>query len=84
MGWWIGRKAGPAVFDRPDSRLFRAEYVDRAQARFDRNGARTIVLARFVPVVRTFVTVMAGIARMEFRRFAVLSAIGGIGWTTVR
>jgi membrane-associated protein len=83
VGWWMGRKAGPAVFDRPDSRLFRAEYVDRAQAFFDRNGARTIVLARFVPVVGTFVSVMAGVARTEFRHFAVLSAIGGIVWTTV-
>jgi membrane-associated protein len=83
VGWWMGRKAGPAVFDRPDSRLFRAEYVHRARAFFDRNGARTIVLARFVPVVRTFVSVMSGVARTEFRRFAVLSAIGGIVWTTV-
>ena len=83
VGWWMGHKAGPAVFDRPDSRLLRAEYVDRAQAFFDRNGARTIVLARFVPVVRTFVSVMAGVARTAFRRFAVLSAIGGIVWTTV-
>ncbi len=81
-GWLIGRKAGPAVFDRPDSRFFKAHHVVRAQAFFDRNGARTIILARFVPVVRTFATVMAGVARMDFRRFAIYSAIGGILWTT--
>ena len=81
-GWLIGRKAGPAVFDRPDSRFFKAHHVVRAQAFFDRNGARTIVLARFVPVVRTFATVMAGAARMDFRRFAIYSAIGGVLWTT--
>jgi membrane-associated protein len=80
VGWWIGRKAGPAIFDRPDSRLFKAQYVERAHHFFERNGARTIFLARFVPVVRTFVTVMAGVARMDFRRFAALSAIGGVVW----
>jgi membrane-associated protein len=82
VGWWIGRKAGPAVFDRPDSRLFKRRHVERAQEFFDRNGARTIVLARFVPVVRTFATVMAGVARMDFRRFALYSLIGGVAWTT--
>jgi membrane-associated protein len=82
VGWWIGRRAGPAVFDRPDSRLFKARYVDHARAFFQRNGARTVILARFVPVVRTFATVMAGAARMDFRRFAVYSLIGGIAWTT--
>jgi membrane-associated protein len=82
VGWWIGRKAGPAVFERPDSRLFRQRHVQRAQEFFDRNGARTIVLARFVPVVRTFATVMAGVARMDFRRFALYSLVGGVAWTT--
>jgi membrane-associated protein len=82
-GWWIGRKAGPAVFDRPDSRLFKARHVERAREFFERNGARTIVLARFVPVVRTFATVMAGAARMDFRRFALYSVIGGVAWTTL-
>ena len=73
VGWWIGRKAGPAVFQREDSRLFKQRHVQRAQDFFDRNGARTIVLARFVPVVRTFATVMAGVARMDVRHFALYS-----------
>jgi len=81
VGYWIGRTAGPAVFDRPDSRFFKARHVERAQEFFDRNGARTIVLARFVPVVRTLATVMAGAARMDFRRFAIYSVIGGLAWT---
>ncbi|MCO7220055.1 DedA family protein [Klenkia sp. PcliD-1-E] len=80
VGYWIGRKAGPAVFNRPDSRLFKAEYVARSQAFFDRNGARTILLARFVPIVRTFATVMAGASRMDLRRYAIYSVIGGIAW----
>jgi membrane-associated protein len=81
-GWWIGRRAGTAIFNRPDSRLFKRRHVDQAQRFFDRNGGRTIVLARFVPVVRTFATVMAGVARMDFRRFTLYSVIGGIAWTT--
>ncbi|MEI4272142.1 VTT domain-containing protein [Klenkia sp. LSe6-5] len=80
VGYWIGRTAGPAVFNRPDSRLFKAEYVARSQAFFDRNGARTILLARFVPIVRTFATVMAGASRMDLRRYAIYSVIGGIAW----
>ena len=83
VGYWIGRTAGPAVFDRPDSRFFKARHVERAQEFFDRNGARTIVLARFVPVVRTLATVMAGVARMDFRRFVLYSVIGGLAWTIV-
>jgi membrane-associated protein len=80
VGYWIGRKAGPAVFNRPDSRLFKAEYVARSQAFFERNGVRTVLLARFVPVVRTFATVMAGAARMDLRRYALYSVVGGIAW----
>lgn len=80
VGWWIGRKAGPAVFRRPDSRLFKADHVDRSQAFFDRHGPRTVLLARFVPVVRTFATVMAGASRMDLRRFALWSALGGVLW----
>jgi membrane-associated protein len=80
VGYWIGRTAGPAVFNRPDSRLFKAEYVERSHDFFERNGTRTIILARFVPVVRTFATVMAGASRMEFRRYVVYSVIGGIAW----
>jgi membrane-associated protein len=80
VGYWIGYKAGPAVFNKPDSRLFRQEYVDRSHEFFERYGARTIVLARFVPIVRTFATVMAGASRMRFRTYAVYSVIGGVLW----
>ena len=80
VGYWIGRKAGPAVFNRPDSRLFKQEYVEKSHAFFERYGARTIVLARFVPIVRTFATVMAGASRMRFRTYAVYSVVGGVLW----
>lgn len=80
VGYGIGYRAGPAIFNRPDSRLFKREYVDKTHAFFERYGARAIVLARFVPIVRTFITVIAGVGRMDFRRYAVYSTIGGILW----
>jgi membrane-associated protein len=80
VGYWIGYKAGPAVFNKPDSRLFRQEYVDRSHDFFEKYGARTIVLARFVPIVRTFATVMAGASRMRFAVYAAYSVIGGVLW----
>jgi membrane-associated protein len=82
VGYWIGRKAGPTIFSRPDSKLFRQEYVDRTQHFFDHYGPRAIILARFIPVVRTFITVMAGVGRMNFRTYIVYTAIGGILWAT--
>jgi membrane-associated protein len=81
VGYWIGRQAGPRVFDRPRSRLFRPEYVIRSQAFFDRYGRATVIVARFVPVVRTVATVMAGVGRMRFSLFALYSVIGGVLWT---
>jgi membrane-associated protein len=80
VGYWIGYQAGPAVFNKPNSRIFRQEYVDRSHDFFERYGARTIVLARFVPIVRTFATVMAGASRMRFSVYAAYSVIGGVLW----
>ena len=79
-GYFIGFRAGPAVFNKPDSRLFKTEYVERSHAFFERNGNKTIVLARFVPIVRTFATVMAGASRMGFRSYTIFSLIGGVAW----
>lgn len=80
VGYWIGLKAGPALFRRPDSRLFKQVYVDRTGLFFERYGARAIVLARFIPIVRTFITAVAGVGRMDMRRYLTYSAIGGIIW----
>jgi membrane-associated protein len=82
VGYAIGRRAGPAVFRRPDSRFFRQEYVDKTSAFFDTYGGRAIVLARFVPIVRTFITVMAGAGRMDYRKYMTYTVIGGILWGT--
>jgi membrane-associated protein len=79
-GYWIGRSAGPAVFDKPRSRLFKPQHVAKTQEFFDRYGNRAIVLGRFVPIVRTFITVMAGVGRMDPRRYFTYSVIGGVAW----
>jgi membrane-associated protein len=81
VGYWIGYRAGPVVFDRPDSRFFRPEYVARSQAFFDRFGSWTIIVGRFVPIVRTVATVMAGVARMRFSAYALYSVIGAVLWS---
>ena len=80
VGYEIGRRAGPALFRRPESRMFRPEYVEKTAQFFEKHGPPAIVLARFVPVVRTFITAMAGAARMDFRIYLTYSAIGGVLW----
>ena len=68
------------MFDRPRSRLFKPQHVAKTQEFFDRYGNRAIVLGRFVPIVRTFITVMAGVGRMDARRYLTYSMIGGVAW----
>jgi len=80
VGYLIGRRIGPPLLRREDSRLFKHEYVERAQAYFDRQGAKTILLARFIPVVRTFANPMAGVAGMDVRTFTTYNVIGGVVW----
>src|SRR6266545_1159520 len=80
VGYWIGKKAGPAIFNRPSSRLFKQEYLQRARAFYEKHGGKTIIFARFVPIVRTFVPVVAGAAKMEYRTFLFYNVFGGIGW----
>jgi membrane-associated protein len=80
VGYVIGRKAGPAIFDKPKSRLFNPDHVTKANTFFERHGSRTIVLARFVPIVRTFAPVVAGVGDMEYRTFVRYNVLGGLGW----
>ncbi len=79
-GYWLGRQTGPRIFNRPDSRLFKQEYVTRTKAFYDRYGGKTIILARFVPIVRTFAAFIAGVGQMPYTRFLPFSVCGGIGW----
>ena len=80
VGYHIGKKAGPALFRREDSRLFKQAYVVKTQEFFDRHGPRAIILARFVPIVRTFCPVVAGVGRMDYRRFVTFDLIGALLW----
>ena len=80
VGYVIGRRAGPAIFSRPDSRFFKQEHVDKAHSFFERYGAKTIVLARFVPIVRTFAPVVAGVSSMQYRTFVTFNVVGGLLW----
>ena len=81
VGYWFGRKVGPALFSRPNSRLFKQEHVQRAHAFFERYGAKTILMARFVPIVRTFAPIVAGVSNMKYRTFTIYNLIGGALWT---
>jgi len=81
VGYWIGYRVGPVVFDRPNSRLFRPEYVERSQRFYARFGVWTIIIGRFVPIVRTVATVMAGVGRMRFSVYALCTLIGGVIWS---
>ncbi|SDO47101.1 membrane-associated protein [Nakamurella panacisegetis] len=80
VGYGIGRKAGPLVFDRPNAKFFKHEYVEKSEVFFAKYGKVAVILARFVPVVRTVATVMAGVSRMDARLYTLYSAIGGVVW----
>lgn len=80
VGYAIGRKTGPMLFKRKDSLLFRRSHLLKAQAFYEKHGGKTIVIARFVPIVRTFVPTVAGIAKMPYRNFAFYNVFGGFLW----
>jgi membrane-associated protein len=79
-GYAIGRRLGPRIFTRPKSLLFNPKHVQRTQRFYEKYGAKTIVIARFVPIIRTFAPVLAGVGNMRYRRFLVYNVAGGIGW----
>jgi membrane-associated protein len=82
LSYYIGAKAGPMLFNRPRSRFFRPEHVAAAHGFYERHGGKAIIIARFMPIMRTFVPVVAGIAGMRYRDFATYNIIGGASWVT--
>jgi membrane-associated protein len=80
VGYMTGRRFGPALFRKPDSKLFRREHVDKAEEFFRHHGPKTILLARFVPVVRTFAPIVAGVSHMPYRVFVTWNVVGGLVW----
>jgi membrane-associated protein len=81
-GYFLGWKTGPRIFSRPDSRLFKQEYVTKTRKFYEKYGGKTIIFARFVPIVRTFAAYVAGVGAMPYLKFLPYSICGGIGWVT--
>ncbi len=79
-GYWIGRTFGPRVFSRPDSKIFKQEHIDQTYAYFERYGGRTLVIAQFIPFVRTYASAAAGVGRMRYSHFALYNGIGVVLW----
>lgn len=80
VGYWFGKRVGPALFDRPKSRIFNPDYVTKAHNFLEKYGAKTIVMARFIPIVRTFAPIVAGVGSMRYRTFVTYNVIGGLIW----
>ncbi len=80
--YWIGKRMGPAVLKRPDSKVFKREYLDKTHAFYHKYGGKTIILARFVPIVRTFAPFLAGVGTMDYRRFFTFNVVGAFAWVT--
>lgn len=80
VGYWIGAKSGPKIFTREQSLFFSKKHLLRTQAFYDRHGGKTIIIARFLPIFRTFAPVVAGVGKMNYRRFVSFNIFGGIGW----
>jgi membrane-associated protein len=80
VGYLIGRRTGPRIFKREDSLFFKKAHLRRAHAFYEKHGGKTIILARFVPIIRTFAPVVAGVAEMEYRRFVTFNMVGGVAW----
>lgn len=83
VGYAFGKKVGPALFSREDSKLFKREHLAHAQHFYEKYGVRTIILARFIPIVRTFAPIVAGIGTMEYKKFLKFNIIGGLLWTVL-
>jgi membrane-associated protein len=79
-GYFLGFRTGPSIFRRADSLLFKQEYVTRTQAFYEKHGGKTLIYAKFVPIVRTFAPFMAGVGKMRYTRFLSFNLFGGIGW----
>jgi membrane-associated protein len=80
IAYYLGKEVGPRLFSRPNSRFFKPEYSAKAHEFYERHGGAAIVIARFVPIVRTFVPVVAGIAKMPYSRFVGFNVVGGAAW----
>lgn len=81
VGYWFGRKAGARIFKKPDAKIFKQAHIKNAQNFYEKHGGKTIIMARFIPIVRTFAPIVAGVGKMDYRRFLSFNLIGGFLWT---
>ncbi len=82
-GYWFGRKTGPKIFKKPDAKIFKQSHIKKAQDFYEKHGAKTIIIARFVPIVRTFAPIVAGVGKMEYKKFFTYNIIGGFFWVAL-
>jgi membrane-associated protein len=82
VGYWFGRKSGPALYNRKDSFFFKKKYLEQAHEFYEKNGAGTIVIARFLPIIRTFAPIVAGIVQMDRKKFMYYNVVGCVAWVT--
>ena len=82
VAYFVGRKVGPALFNKPESRLFKPKYARAAHEFYEKHGGKAIIIARFVPIVRTYVPVIAGVGQMPYKRFGAYNVVGGAAWVT--
>lgn len=82
LNYWIGNKIGPRVFARENSRVFKKEYLEKTREFYEKHGGKTIILARFIPIIRTFAPFVAGVGKMNYRTFLLYNVVGGFLWVT--
>ena len=83
VNYWIGHYVGPKVFSKEKARFFKKEHLDRTHAFYEKHGGKTIIIARFVPIIRSFAPFVAGIGRMSYGRFIAYNVVGGVGWVAL-
>ncbi len=82
VGYWFGKRTGPLLFTREDTRFFKKSHVEKSRAYYEKHGPKTIILARFIPIVRTFAPILAGVSGMTYKTFFAYNIVGGLLWTT--
>lgn len=82
-GYWFGAKVGPGLFKRPDSIIFKKQYLELTKAFYDKNGGKTLILGRFLPIIRTFAPILAGVIKIDFKKFMLYNVAGAFAWTGI-